>query len=90
MLEEEAKAEGKRPRAYPSKLSLEKLDRATQHAMALLDKFKSECCHLRAARISPHVEHYHRYDALATKLNRSYEELGFVVKALTGDHKTKK
>ncbi|MDP7039229.1 MAG: hypothetical protein QGI45_08730 [Myxococcota bacterium] len=90
MLEEEAKAEGKRPRAYPSKLSLEKLDRATQHAMALLDKFKSECCHLRAARISPHMKHHHRYDDLAAKLNRSYEELGTLVEALTGTQETRK
>ncbi len=90
MLEEEAKAENEPLRAYPSKLTLEKLDRATQHAMDLLDKFKSECCHLRAARISPRLEQHHRYDALAEKLNRSYEELGTLVEALTGNQKTRK
>ena len=90
MLNNKKRGGGDRQKAYPAKLTLEKLDRATQHAMALLDKFKSECCHLRAARISPHMKHHHRYDDLAAKLNRSYEELGTLVEALTGTRETRK
>ena len=84
MLKEEKRGEVSPETRCLSDATIERIDRTTQNAMSLLDRFKSQCCHLRAARISPHCEHYNQCEDLADKLNLSYTELGFVVEALIG------